>query len=212
VESFANRRASLARYAPFARFASESCADGRGQDEPSADTVVIRAYLPVLESFGFTGQLMSSTGGQAFPQLVFSHFEPVSGDVNDPESKAAQVCARAAAHGGLSLTCVCPVARGGSTQAQGNESRASQRQRLPHQDLIGHAAPAVLRRSEPAGGPPHSAERATTIRSALAGRLWSRTARRGERGCIIHPSPFINSARGDAASAANLQRATTIRG
>jgi translation elongation factor EF-G len=32
----------------------------------------IRAYLPVKESFGFTADLRSHTGGKAFPQCVRS--------------------------------------------------------------------------------------------------------------------------------------------
>lgn len=32
---------------------------------------VVKAYLPVNESFGFTADLRSNTGGQAFPQCVF---------------------------------------------------------------------------------------------------------------------------------------------
>ncbi|CAG8715977.1 10096_t:CDS:2 [Acaulospora morrowiae] len=33
----------------------------------------VKAYLPVNESFGFTADLRSNTGGQAFPQAVFDH-------------------------------------------------------------------------------------------------------------------------------------------
>lgn len=36
---------------------------------------VIRAYLPVAESFGFTGALRGATQGKAFPQCVFDHWE-----------------------------------------------------------------------------------------------------------------------------------------
>jgi len=35
---------------------------------------VIRAYLPVAESFGFTGDLRGMTQGKAFPQCVFDHW------------------------------------------------------------------------------------------------------------------------------------------
>ena len=31
---------------------------------------VIKAFLPVNESFGFTADLRSNTGGQAFPQVL----------------------------------------------------------------------------------------------------------------------------------------------
>lgn len=36
---------------------------------------VLKAYLPVSESFGFTELLRSMTQGQAFPQCVFDHWE-----------------------------------------------------------------------------------------------------------------------------------------
>jgi elongation factor 2 len=39
----------------------------------------IKAYLPVNESFGFNGALRQATGGQAFPQSVFDHWEVVPG-------------------------------------------------------------------------------------------------------------------------------------
>lgn len=41
---------------------------------------VVRAYLPVNESFGFTADLRSNTGGQAFPQCVFDHWQVFPGD------------------------------------------------------------------------------------------------------------------------------------
>nr|QPO14353.1 eukaryotic elongation factor 2 [Imasa heleensis] len=47
----------------------------------------VRAYLPVLDSFGFTGHLRKETGGQAFPQCVFSHWELMSGELNDSNTK-----------------------------------------------------------------------------------------------------------------------------
>jgi len=40
----------------------------------------VQAYLPVIESFGFTELLRKNTGGQAFPQMKFSHWKAVSGD------------------------------------------------------------------------------------------------------------------------------------
>jgi elongation factor 2 len=39
----------------------------------------VKAYLPVMESFGFNGELRSATGGQAFPQSVFDHWELMNG-------------------------------------------------------------------------------------------------------------------------------------
>jgi translation elongation factor EF-G len=41
---------------------------------------VVKAYLPVNESFGFTADLRSNTGGQAFPQCVFDHWQIFPGD------------------------------------------------------------------------------------------------------------------------------------
>jgi elongation factor 2 len=52
---------------------------------------VVKAYLPVNESFGFTADLRSNTGGQAFPQCVFDHWQVLTGDPKDPQSKTKQV-------------------------------------------------------------------------------------------------------------------------
>nr|CAD7573554.1 unnamed protein product [Timema californicum] len=48
---------------------------------------VVKAYLPVNESFGFTADLRSNTGGQAFPQCVFDHWQVLPGDPTDPGTK-----------------------------------------------------------------------------------------------------------------------------
>ena len=40
----------------------------------------ISAHLPVVESFGFAGELRKTTSGAAHPQLVFSHYEPMLQD------------------------------------------------------------------------------------------------------------------------------------
>jgi len=52
---------------------------------------VVKAYLPVNESFGFTADLRSNTGGQAFPQCVFDHWQILPGDPLEPGSKPATV-------------------------------------------------------------------------------------------------------------------------
>merc|ERR1712117_342096 len=41
---------------------------------------VVKAFLPVNESFGFTADLRSATAGQAFPQCVFDHWQILPGD------------------------------------------------------------------------------------------------------------------------------------
>ncbi|KAL5245463.1 hypothetical protein ACI65C_012873 [Semiaphis heraclei] len=48
---------------------------------------VVKAYLPVNESFGFTADLRSNTGGQAFPQCVFDHWQIFPGDPCETGSK-----------------------------------------------------------------------------------------------------------------------------
>merc|ERR1712210_95339 len=47
---------------------------------PGTPMFVVKAYLPVNESFGFTAALRSNTGGQAFPQCVFDHWQVVTGN------------------------------------------------------------------------------------------------------------------------------------
>jgi len=49
--------------------------------------VEIKAYLPVAESFGFTGDLRAATAGQAFPQCVFDHWEKINSDPLEKGSK-----------------------------------------------------------------------------------------------------------------------------
>jgi len=62
-------------------------------EEPVSGTplTMIKAYLPVAESFGFTAHLRSQTSGQAFPQCVFDHWAAVNGDVMDPSTKAFEI-------------------------------------------------------------------------------------------------------------------------
>lgn len=49
--------------------------------------VIMKAFLPVSESFGFTGFLREKTGGKAFPNCVFDHWEVIPGDVDKADSK-----------------------------------------------------------------------------------------------------------------------------
>nr|XP_054756306.1 translation elongation factor 2-like [Lytechinus pictus] len=51
----------------------------------------VKAYLPVNESFGFTADLRSNTGGQAFPQCVFDHWEKMNDDPLDPTTKSGAI-------------------------------------------------------------------------------------------------------------------------
>ncbi len=52
---------------------------------------VVKAHLPVNESFGFTADLRSNTAGQAFPQCVFDHWQVLTGDPYETGSKSRQV-------------------------------------------------------------------------------------------------------------------------
>ncbi|KAI5783174.1 elongation factor 2 [Peziza echinospora] len=52
----------------------------------------IKAYLPVNESFGFTADLRAATGGQAFPQSVFDHWQILTGGSPlDPTTKPGTI-------------------------------------------------------------------------------------------------------------------------
>jgi len=50
------------------------------QERPGTPLALIRAYLPVVDSFGFTQLLRAATGGKAFPQMKFSHWKEMPGD------------------------------------------------------------------------------------------------------------------------------------
>lgn len=50
------------------------------EQRPGTPMYNVKAYLPVNESFGFTSDLRANTGGQAFPQCVFDHWQLMNGD------------------------------------------------------------------------------------------------------------------------------------
>jgi len=52
---------------------------------------MVKAYLPVMESFGFTADLRSQTSGQAFPQCVFDHWQIFNGDPLEVGSKPNEI-------------------------------------------------------------------------------------------------------------------------
>ena len=58
---------------------------------PGTPMFVVKAHLPVNESFGFTADLRSNTGGQAFPQCVFDHWSVLPGDPFESSSKTGTV-------------------------------------------------------------------------------------------------------------------------
>jgi len=52
---------------------------------------MVKAYLPVNMSFGFTADLRSQTSGQAFPQCVFDHWETLKADPMETGSKSNEI-------------------------------------------------------------------------------------------------------------------------
>lgn len=56
---------------------------------PNTPLYNVKAYLPVIESFQFNESLRAQTGGQAFPQLVFDHWDMLPSDPLEPGTPAA---------------------------------------------------------------------------------------------------------------------------
>lgn len=71
------------------------------EQRPGTPLFTVKAYLPVNESFGFTGELRQATGGQAFPQMVFDHWATLATDPLDPTSKAGQIVGEARKRHGM---------------------------------------------------------------------------------------------------------------
>jgi elongation factor 2 len=61
------------------------------EDRPGTPLTKIKAYLPVLESFGFASLLRQNTAGQAFPQMIFSHWSLVNGDAYEEGSQCYNI-------------------------------------------------------------------------------------------------------------------------
>merc|ERR1712080_746482 len=69
-------------------YATLSKRQGISQGEfprPGTPLTVVKAFLLVSKSFGFTAELRSNTGGQAFPQCVFDHWQCVPGNAMGPK-------------------------------------------------------------------------------------------------------------------------------
>ena len=62
-------------------------------NRPGTPVYNVKAYLPVSESFGFTSFLRQNTGGQAFPQMVFHHWETMNADPFTDEKLGAIILA-----------------------------------------------------------------------------------------------------------------------
>jgi len=74
--------------------------DGK-EDRPGTPLCKVKAFLPVLESFGFTQLLRQNTSGQAFPQMIFSHWSMLTGDIYEDGSQANKVCGEVRTRKGL---------------------------------------------------------------------------------------------------------------
>lgn len=62
------------------------------EQRPGTPLFNIKAYLPILESFGFNGDLRQATSGQAFPQSVFDHWQILpGGSPLDSTTKVGQI-------------------------------------------------------------------------------------------------------------------------
>jgi len=61
------------------------------EQRPGTPQMTLLAYLPVMESFGFTADLRSNTGGKAFPQCSFDHWEPMTGNPYEEGNKSNEV-------------------------------------------------------------------------------------------------------------------------
>ena len=71
------------------------------ENRPGTPIYNVRAYLPVAESFGFTADLRAGTGGQAFPQCVFDHWQQFPGDPLEAGSLANGIVLKTRARKGL---------------------------------------------------------------------------------------------------------------
>ena len=97
-----------ARAPPRRRWAASTRCSTRSAGTPIFN---LKAYLPVVESFGFTGTLRAATSGQAFPQCVFDHWE-VMGQARAPpaprlvaDSRGSPCCAAGWCRVGSGCSC-----------------------------------------------------------------------------------------------------------
>lgn len=72
------------------------------EQRPGTPLFTVKAYLPVNESFGFTADLRAGTGGQAFPQSVFDHWQILpGGSVLDETSNSGKIAVETRKRKGL---------------------------------------------------------------------------------------------------------------
>ena len=61
------------------------------EQRPGTPMMTLKAYLPVMESFGFTADLRASTGGKAFPQRRLDDWQMMGGNPLEEGSKSNEV-------------------------------------------------------------------------------------------------------------------------
>jgi len=71
------------------------------EDQAGTPICKIRAFLPVLESFGFTGLLREKTHGKAFPQMIFDKWQDLNGNPFEEGTQANSVVVAARKRKGL---------------------------------------------------------------------------------------------------------------
>ncbi|KAF0991518.1 hypothetical protein HZS_4365, partial [Henneguya salminicola] len=57
----------------------------------TSQQIVIKAYLPVNESFGFTADIRAATSGYAFPQCVFDHWQIIPDSPFTPTTRSGMI-------------------------------------------------------------------------------------------------------------------------
>lgn len=62
-------------------------------DKNGRKTSNVNCPVPCPPPPGFTADLRSNTGGQAFPQCVFDHWQILQGDPQDASTKISQIVA-----------------------------------------------------------------------------------------------------------------------
>ncbi|RKO95783.1 EF-G C-terminal domain-like protein, partial [Caulochytrium protostelioides] len=71
------------------------------EQRPGPPLYNIKAFLPVMESFGFPADLRAATGGQAFPQCVFDHWQLMNGSPIEAGSKLNEMITKVRVRKGL---------------------------------------------------------------------------------------------------------------
>lgn len=71
-------------------------------DYDSEIMIIIKANLPVSESFGFAEYLREETSGRAIPQFVFSHWETINSDPYEEGSMANEIVKKIRKRKGMS--------------------------------------------------------------------------------------------------------------